>query len=146
LLSKHQDVQKKLRNEIKKNLYEDNKRIEINNENTKNIDYLNFVIKEGMRLFPPIAAIPLKKTTKEVVLGDYKLPKGTLVQVNVRLIQRDPEIFDEPELFKPDRWSEEAQSKKKIPLYSWIPFSQGPRICIGNNFSLMEQRIFLWLV
>jgi cytochrome P450 len=144
LLSKHQDVQKKLRNEIKKNIYENNKRIELNNESTKNIDYLNFVIKESMRLFPPIKSIPPKITTKEVILGDFKLPKGTLVEVNVRLIQRDPEIFDEPDLFKPDRWSEEAQLKKKIPLYSWIPFSQGPRICIGNNFSLMEQRIFLW--
>jgi cytochrome P450 len=118
-----------LREEIRKVMYNNNEKIELNNENTKEISYLNYVIKESMRMFPPVAVIPLKRITKDVVLGGYKIPKGNMVQISVSSIQMDPEVYGDPNVFRPERWSEEEQLKRKIPLYSWIPFSQGPRVC-----------------
>lgn len=110
-------------------------------EETKNIDSLNFFIKENMRMFPPIIFIPAKKTTQDTQIGDYFIPKGFLVNVNVYEIQHSKEIYGDPDTFRPSRWRKEES--KNFPFGSWLPFSLGKRICIGQDFSLMEQRIFL---
>jgi cytochrome P450 len=71
---------------------------------------------------------------------DYEIPKGTLIQVYTKQLHYDKEVYGDPETFRPERWSPEEQSKRKTPFYSYIPFSAGPRTCIGNNYSLWEQR------
>ena len=109
-------------------------------ESIEKLPYLSMFIKELLRMYPPIASIPAKITSKDVQLGDYFLPKGTLVSVSVLDIHMNEDLYENPKEFKPERWDRNA--KKKIPHYAWIPFSSGSRICIGNNFSLMEQKIF----
>ena len=58
-------------------------------------------------------------------------------------IHHSKEIYGDPENFRRERWSNEEQLKRKIPNNCFIPFLIGPRTCIGNNFTLMEQKIFL---
>jgi len=101
------------------------------------------VIKETMRKWPPVAVVPAKVVIKDVTLGDWYIPTGNRVGVNVSPIHHSKEIYGDPENYRPERWLKEEQAKKKIPATAWIPFSAGPRVCIGNNFSIMEQKVFL---
>lgn len=61
---------------------------------------------------------------------DLEIKKGTLLMVSIRGIQHDPEYYPNPDKFDPDRFS--AENKKKRPTSTWLPFGDGPRICIGN--------------
>jgi cytochrome P450 len=56
-------------------------------------------------------------------------------------IHRDPRWYDEPELFRPERWASGLQ--EQLPRYAYFPFGGGPRICIGNSFALMESSLLL---
>lgn len=136
LLAKHQDIQTKLRQEINEKL----KGNEPNDENIKDMEYLSSIIKESMRLYPPITLVG-KETSKDVHIDDHFVPKGTLIGIPIYEVQRNEEIYKNPNDFKPERWI--GEEGKKIPTISWIPFSLGSRICIGNNFSLLEQKLFL---
>jgi cytochrome P450 len=133
-LAKYPEIQSKLRNEIKENIKS------VNVETIEKLPYLTCFIKEVLRMYPPIAAIPAKITSKDVTLGDYFISKGSLVSISVLDIHYNQEYYDNPTQFIPERWDRDA--KKKIPHHAWIPFSSGSRICIGNNFSMMEQKIF----
>lgn len=87
-----------------------------------------------MRKYPPMRAL-FRRCTKE-----YKLPnsevvieEGTLVFVPINAIQMDPDIFPEPEKFKPERFS--PDNKKNMHPCHWMPFGEGPRKCLGNVLS-----------
>jgi len=72
--------------------------------------------------------------------GTITLPAGTGVLVSVLGIQHDPQYFPEPGIFDPDRFTEE--SKRSRPKYTYIPFGEGPRMCIGNTISsIMNYKI-----
>eukprot|EP01080_Neovahlkampfia_damariscottae_P002712 gene2712-3908_t len=134
ILAKYPEIQKKLRKEIFENIEK------VDTESIEKLPYLMMFIKELLRMYPPIASIPAKITTKNTTLGDYFLPKGTIIRVSALDIHTNEEYYENPDKFIPERWDKNTQ--KKIPHYAWIPFSSGSRVCIGNNFSLMEQKIF----
>jgi cytochrome P450 len=115
LLAKYQQIQKKLREEIKETVKD------FNFNDIDKVQYLSCVIKESLRLFPPVAKIPIKLTSQDTVLGDFFIPKGSLVDVSIYDIHRDPTYYDNPNDFIPERWSKDAP--KKIPHFAWIPFS-----------------------
>jgi cytochrome P450 len=104
LLAKHQNVQKKLREEIINAIK--------NDEDIENLKYLQNVIKESMRLFSPASIIP-KITSKDVEIGGYKIPKNTRVLVSVYCIHHDEEVYKNPFDFIPERFEND-----KIPHYS----------------------------
>lgn len=64
--------------------------------------------------------------------------------INIAAIHYSKEIYGDPEVFRPERWSPEESKGRHH--FAWMPFGGGPRICIGNNFSLLEQKIFLSLM
>jgi cytochrome P450 len=66
------------------------------------------------------------------------------VGVNAHAIHHDENIYKKPYEFNPDRWSKEES--KNYPKFSWLPFSLGPRVCVGNNFSIQEQKVFLSII
>jgi cytochrome P450 len=134
-LARYPEIQSKLRKEIFEKIDK------INSQNIETLEYMNCFIKELMRLYTPLANIPAKITSKEVILGDYFIPKGTLIRISILDIHTNEEFYESPLEFKPERWLE--SDKKKIPHYAWIPFSGGPRVCIGTRFSIMQQKIFL---
>nr|XP_053638811.1 cytochrome P450 4c3-like [Cherax quadricarinatus] len=106
----------------------------------REMKYTENCIKEALRLFPsvPILARELKE---EAVIDNYRIPVGTTVIVVTYCLHRDPEQFPKPEVFDPDRFLPENVSKRHP--YSYIPFSAGPRNCIGQKFALMEEKILV---
>ncbi|MBM4257383.1 MAG: cytochrome P450 [Deltaproteobacteria bacterium] len=99
------------------------------------LPYTTWVVREAMRLYPPAWAIG-REAIQDCTIGDYVVPKGTQLQMNQWVVHRDPRWFDEPELFKPERWDHDLH--KRLPHGAYFPFGDGPRVCIGNHFAMME--------
>jgi cytochrome P450 len=99
------------------------------------LKYTEKVVKETMRLYPPAYGLG-REAIKECELSGFRLPAKSQIFAFQWVTQRDPRYFDEPELFNPDRWTEEFTTK--LPKYAYFPFGGGPRVCIGNSFAMME--------
>ncbi|MEQ2218481.1 hypothetical protein XENOCAPTIV_003799 [Xenoophorus captivus] len=102
------------------------------------MEYLDSVINESLRLFP--IAPRLERVAKaSVEINDLVIPKGMVVMVPTWPIHRDPEIWPEPEKFKPERFSK--KNKDNIDPYTYMPFGSGPRNCIGLRFALLVMKL-----
>uniref|UniRef100_A0A3Q3C930 unspecific monooxygenase n=1 Tax=Haplochromis burtoni TaxID=8153 RepID=A0A3Q3C930_HAPBU len=98
------------------------------------MEYLDCVINESLRLFP--IASRLERVAKaSVEINGFVIPKGMVVMVPTWPMHRDPEIWPEPEKFKPERYG------KTIDPYSYMPFGAGPRNCIGMRFALVVMKL-----
>lgn len=109
-------------------------------EDLPRLSYCLQVFKEAMRLYPPIYIFG-RKAIADVEIGGYELPKGSIVIIAPWIIHRRASIWPEPERFDPTRFepaAEEARHKQ-----AFLPFSAGPRTCIGNHFALMEGPLVL---
>lgn len=93
------------------------------------------VLDEAMRLYPP-AHIIGREASRDVLLGGYRVPKGTTVLVSPWAMHHDPRFFRDPEAFRPDRWLD--GSAARLPRYVYLPFGGGPRVCVGNHFAILE--------
>ena len=109
-------------------------------DNLQKCTYLDAVARETLRLYPPASttrfAVDANATAGGFLLGN------SLVHLNVYAIQRDPEVWEEPDKFIPERFVGEA-GKKRIASSSFLPFSKGMRDCIGKYFALLETKIAL---
>jgi cytochrome P450 family 135 len=101
-------------------------------------DYLDAVVKETLRVRPVIPAV-LRQLTRPVELGGWTLPAGVTVMPAITLMHEDPQLFPEPERFRPERFLEEGQGS----TYTWIPFGGGRRRCLGAAFASFEMRVAL---
>lgn len=97
------------------------------------------VITEALRLWPP-AWVFTRTTTADTELGTHPIPAGTTLVYSPFLIHRNAELYDKPETFEPDRWD---PARPQPPRNAFIPFGDGPRKCIGEQFSLDEAVITL---
>lgn len=104
------------------------------------LTYLEKVIKETLRLYPP-GWLLLRRTIEEVELCGYKFPKKMPVFLCPWNLARDPRWFNDPLRFDPERFSPEREGE--IPKYAYLPFGGGPRICSGIHFAMMEARFTL---
>lgn len=102
--------------------------------------YLERVIKESMRLYPPVPFIG-RTLSEDIEIDKYKIPKGTMVTVGIYYLHRDPNVFPNPEKFDPDRFLTE-NTKGRHP-YAYLPFSAGPRNCVGQKFAMYEEKSVL---
>ncbi len=109
----------------------------------RRLPYSEMVIKESMRLFPP-AYFFGRVAIDDVQLGDFRAAKGTGIGISSYAVHRDARWWDEPEAFRPERFSPE--NAENIRKYSYIPFGAGPRICIGNSFAMMEAQLMLVMI
>ena len=82
-----------------------------------------------------------REAIEPVELGGYPIPRGTTVFMTAWAIHRDARWFNDPDSFQPDRWDDGLI--QRIPRYAYFPFGGGPRICIGNDFALMEATLVL---
>lgn len=98
---------------------------------------LDAVIKESLRLLPP-AVIGLRKAAAPCELGGYMIPQGAHVIYSEFITHRLPELYAEPERFKPERWAALDRS-----LYEYLPFGAGPHMCIGAGFATHELKVVL---
>lgn len=105
--------------------------------------YAEQVIKESMRLMPPAWAIQ-REATEDVVVGGFLIPKGSDVVISQYATHRDARFFPDPVRFQPERWT--ADFAKSLPKYAYFPFGGGARLCIGNQFAMMEAVLMLAMV
>lgn len=131
LLSQNPDVEKQLWSELRGVL--NGRRPEI--QDLPQLPYTDRVIKEAMRLYPPVWAV-VRKCVKECEIGGYRVPAGATVLMSQWVMHRDPRYYDEPDRFNPDRWLDDAL--KETPKFAYFPFGGGPRTCIGASFATME--------
>ncbi len=136
LLSQHPEVEARLHEELDRVLGGRYPTL----EDLSQLTYTEMIIKEAMRLYPAAWTVS-REVYAPTTLGGYPLRKKQVVFVNVYGMHHDPRFFPDPEQFDPERFRPE--NEKTIPKYAYLPFSGGPRICIGNAFSLMESRLLL---
>jgi len=104
------------------------------------LPYTEMVVKESMRIYPP-AYIIGRDAVGDVQIGGYRVARGTTVLMSQWVVHRDPRFFDEPEAFRPERWTPGRSSE--LPKYSYFPFGGGPRLCIGSTFAMTEAVLLL---
>ncbi|XP_046555165.1 cytochrome P450 3A13-like [Haliotis rubra] len=131
-LAMNPDAQEKAYNEIKEMLGNE----EPNHDNIGRLKYLDNVITETLRLFPPVIALH-RRASENIQIKDLTIYEGQTVFVPTLALQRDPKLFKDPDSFKPERHDE-----KSNPL-SFLSFGYGPRICIGMRLALVEAKIAL---
>ena len=104
----------------------------------KNLPYTEMVIKESMRLLPPVWGFG-RQAIDDVEIGGYPIAAGSTFSVITWLVHRDPRWWGDDALtFRPERFGTED-----YPKYAYIPFGGGPRVCIGNSFAMMEAQLLL---
>jgi cytochrome P450 family 3 subfamily A len=104
------------------------------------MDFLNAVVWEVLRCLPPIPRIE-RKASRDCMLGNIFVAKDTLIIIPVYAIHRDPENFEEPEEFRPERFTHNRVSS--VAPFSLLPFGAGPRSCLGLEFALYEIKLCL---
>ena len=139
LLSQHPEVEEKLSRELN-----DLHTSELGDLNDLGkFTYTRHVLDETLRLYPP-GWLMTRRALKDDQLGDYFVPAGTEIYISVYNIQRHPELWEAPECFRPDRFDPDILQERH-PL-TMLPFSVGPRNCIGEIFARVEMQIHLMMV
>lgn len=140
LLALHPDVQRKLQEEVDRCFTENGEEPSL--ADISKLKYLNCVISESLRLYPP--AVRVERTAcQDITLGNsgIKLTKGCAVVIPVYAMHHDSEYFPDPEKFDPERFSDENIGT--VRPYSYLPFGAGPRNCIGMRFALQALKTCL---
>ncbi|XP_033220891.1 cytochrome P450 4C1-like [Belonocnema kinseyi] len=141
MLASHPDIQDKVYKELYK-IYgpESPDETPVKLEDLKHMDYLERVIKEVMRLYPVVPLLG-RKLLEDFPLDGYLLPKDCGIITSVIALHRDKKYWTDPLKFNPDRFLPE-EVEKQIP-YTYMPFSLGPRDCIGRVYAMMSMKILM---
>ncbi|XP_067134662.1 cytochrome P450 4C1-like [Centruroides vittatus] len=139
LLGLHPDIQEKVYQELQE-IFGENTNKSITSEELKRMKYLECIIKETLRIYPPVPLI-VRKNPSDIKVGDYILPANSSLIINIYGIHHNPTVFENPEVFDPDRFLPE-HCEKRHP-FAFVPFSAGPRNCIGQRFAMMEMKTVL---
>lgn len=111
------------------------KKSKIDANDIEKMEFVKCVIKESMRLRATIPLLVGRETTESVKMGGYEIPANTRVYVNIWAIQRDPEYWDKPEEFIPERFMNNSVDFKG-QHFQFIPFGAGRRGCPGMSFGV----------
>ena len=104
-----------------------------------NLAFTERVVRESLRLYPPIYAF-YRQPREPVVLGGYRVDPTVTLQLPVYSLHRDGRYWSDPESFRPDRWRDRDDDR---PEYAYFPFGGGPRHCIGMRFAMVELQLAL---
>ena len=136
LLGRHPEVQESLHDEVCGLLQDRSPRV----DDLLHLPLVKATFQEATRLYPPAPAVPREAVEDDVVLG-YRIPKGVPLIVSSYVTHRRPDLWEEPERFKPERFL--AAQAAQRPRFEYYPFGGGPRACIGNTFALTEGPLVL---
>lgn len=131
-LMKNPEVMKKVQLELREVLQGKTK---VNEEDLSGLKYLKLVIKETLRMHPPLTLLLPRECREAFEIMGYHIPVGTRVLVNAWALARDPEYWDEPLVFKPERF-EGSGINYNGHCFEYIPFGAGRRMCPGMAFGL----------
>ncbi len=130
-ISKHPEIQAKLFNEVNSIIGQRTPKP----EDFMKLQYTQNIIHETLRFYPPLYILS-RDVTEDVTIGGYRFKKGDMILISSYVMQHNPEYFDQPESFIPERF--ENNFMKSLPAFAYFPFGGGPRVCIGNHFAMME--------
>jgi cytochrome P450 len=135
LLSQHPHVERAVRSELTATLQGRTATA----ADLRALPYLGAVVKESMRLYPP-AWLLARRAESEDVLGGVRVPKGSVVLISPYVLHRAPHVWKNPLGFDPERF---LAPDLKLGRCDYLPFSAGPRKCIGDGFAMMEAQLVL---
>jgi cytochrome P450 len=136
LLSQHPEVRTKLLNEICTVLAGRTLTL----EDVSQLPYTDWVLNESMRLYPP-AWFQARFASEDFDLDGYHFPAGTRFLMSQWVVHRRPDIWGDPEVFRPERW--DPANGQSVPPGAFFPFGGGPRTCIGMPFAQFEAKLIL---
>lgn len=136
LLSQHPAVREKLLTELRSVLHGRAPTA----QDLPNLPYLEWVINEAWRVYPP-AWTQGRKAIDAFDLDGYHFPAGTIVVFSQWVLHHLPDIWGDPDVFRPERW--DPATAQKLPQFAYFPFGGGSRICIGMPFAQMETKLLL---
>ncbi|XP_077343440.1 cytochrome P450 3A9-like [Lithobates pipiens] len=134
-LATHPDVQLKLQEEV--DSYLPNKASPTYDILMK-MEYLDMVIQETLRMYPPAGRVE-RVSKKTVEINGVTIPQGMVCMIPAYVLHNNPEYWPEPEEFRPERFSKE--NRESHTPYTFIPFGDGPRNCIGMRFALLSMKV-----
>ncbi|GAB6844249.1 cytochrome P450 [Methylorubrum rhodinum] len=109
-------------------------------DGVERLTYTRQVLMEAMRLYPP-APLIVRRTVREVRLGETRIPAGESVHVPVYALHRNRGLWDRPDAFDPDRFAPAIHAARD--RYAYLPFGAGPRVCIGMGLAITECLVVL---
>jgi cytochrome P450 len=139
LLSQHPEVEAKLASELKNLLGENFPSL----DDLPKFAYARQVIDEALRMYPA-GWLMTRRALKDDRLGDYFVPAGTEIYISPYFIQRHPHLWQDPDRFNPDRFGPDHSHERHT--LAMLPFSAGPRNCIGESFARVEMQIHLMTI
>ncbi|XP_014291322.1 cytochrome P450 6a2 [Halyomorpha halys] len=137
-LALHQDIQDKLREEIQEVI---KKHGEVTYQAVTEMKYLDMVVSEAMRKYPTVPLLIRSCVMPFTMPDGGKVEKGDQIFIPVWSLHHDSKYFPDPERFDPNRFSPENEGN--IKPYTYLPFGEGPRMCIGNRFGLLQTKVGL---
>ncbi|KAJ8687377.1 hypothetical protein QAD02_023171 [Eretmocerus hayati] len=139
-LALNQNVQDELRREIREELQKE--KGDLKYETIKNMKYLHKVFCETLRKYPPVTVLMRQAMEPYTFSGTkWSIPKDMKVWIPIYAIQRDPQIYPDPDTFDPERFSDENMKTRHPSFY--LPFGDGPRNCIGARFANFQSKVGL---
>ncbi|KAL4712740.1 hypothetical protein ACJJTC_008037 [Scirpophaga incertulas] len=136
LLANNKEIQDRIVAELKE-IYSTDESRKTSIEDLNKMKYLERCIKESLRLYPPVHFIS-RIIHEPIELSNFTIPPSTFCHVQIYDLHRKADLFEDPEKFDPDRFLPE-NSIGRHP-YAYIPFSAGPRNCIGQKFAILEMK------
>jgi cytochrome P450 len=137
LLASHPEIQEQAYQEVRSVLSQK----ELSLESLDELPLIEQIIKEGMRMYPPAWVLNTRQAVEDVEVNGYFFEKGKHVFISPYANHHNPNYFPDPEKFRPERFN--AENEALLPRYAYMPFGGGNRVCIGNSFAMMENRIIL---
>ncbi len=131
-IARHPDVETRLLREVETVLGER----PATAEDVPRLPYTGMVVRESLRLYPPVWGLTSREALCDVELGGYQIPKGSWVFISPYVTHRDPRFFANPGLFDPERFA--TGHAERMPPCAYFPFGAGPHLCIGNTFAIQE--------
>ena len=120
-------------------------------EHMNKLPYISACLREALRMYPPVATIGVNHKEEDVhsspmFIGkdQYEIQKDDNFAIHISGIHRDPDVYEDPDTFRPERMLDEAFNQ--LPPHSWKPFGNGSRACIGRAFAWQEAHIIMALL
>ncbi|QIO23307.1 cytochrome P450 [Haloarcula sp. JP-L23] len=136
LLSEHPEAERKVHEELDEMVGDERPGM----DHVRELDYLEWVIQEAMRLYPPVYTI-FREPTEDVELSAYPVEAGTTLMLPQWGVHRSARFYDDPETFDPERWKPERATER--PRFAYFPFGGGPRHCIGKHLAMLEAQLIV---
>ncbi|XP_022669248.1 cytochrome P450 3A24-like isoform X1 [Varroa destructor] len=136
ILVEKPEIQDRIMEEVKRRFPDQlSKGKKLTYEDLHQLKYLDQVIRECMRIYPPVVLMVTRYCPRTCTINGYTFPGGAHVLVPVYHLHHDPKLWDSPEEFRPERF--EVDATRPMHPVQFVAFGQGPRICIGMRFALL---------